>query len=127
MPFSSNATGFPSPADDHLETYLDLNRHLIVHPSTTFFMRFQGAAMLQAGIRHGDLLIVDRSISPTDGRVVVAAIDDELAVRRLQVRGDRIYLLSENPNYKKILISEDNELQIWGVVSYVIHCLGRLQ
>ncbi len=123
----SGTTGFPSPADDHLETYLDLNRHLILHPAATFFMRFQGAAMLQAGIRHGDLLIVDRALSPTDGRIVVAAIDDELAVRRLQIKGDHICLLAENPSYKTIFITEDHELQIWGVVSYVIHCLGRLQ
>lgn len=77
--------GFPSPADDYIEGKLDLNRHLIKHPAATFFVRVTGNSMTGAGIHSGDLLIVDRSLEPTDGHVVVAVLDGELTVKRLQM------------------------------------------
>ena len=117
------SAGFPSPADDYLEGHLDLNRYLIAQPTATFFMRFEGEPMIESGLHQGDLLIVDRSIDPIDGKIVVAAIDGDLTVRRLQLRGRAIQLLSENPNCQTIYVSKDSEFQIWGVITYVIRAL----
>lgn len=115
--------GFPSPADDYIEGKLDLNRHLIKHPAATFFVRVTGHSMTGAGIHSGDLLIVDRSIEPTDGHVVVAVLDGELTVKRLQ-RGQGVTrLLAENPIYRPIEITEQQTIEIWGVVTNVIHPL----
>jgi DNA polymerase V len=132
IPLFSTAisAGFPSPADDHLEAHLDLNRYLIAQPTATFFMRFEGDAMLESGLYQGDLLIVDRSISPVDGKIVVAAIDGDLTVRRLRLQGRAIQLLSENPNCQTISVSKNSEFEIWGVITYVIramHSPCRLQ
>lgn len=115
------AAGFPSPATDHLDRRLDLNEHLLLHPQASFFMRVKGDSMIGAGIHDGDLLIVDRSLEATSGRVVVAAIDGELTVKRLRRRGKHIVLQPENPAYSEISVSEDRTLDIWGVVAYVIH------
>lgn len=115
------AAGFPSPATDHVERRLDLTEHLVLHPETTFFMRVKGDSMTGAGIHDGDLLVVDRSLEPASGRVVVAALDGELTVKRLQRRQGRIMLKSENPAYPAITVGEDRDLQIWGVVAYVVH------
>lgn len=117
------AAGFPSPADDHLEAHLDLNRYLISQPTATFFMRFEGEPMLESGLQQGDLLIVDRSIAPTDSKIVVAAIDGDLVVRRVQRNRRQLQLLSENPSCQTISITKDTEFQIWGVVTYVIRNL----
>jgi DNA polymerase V len=118
------AAGFPSPADDYADERIDLNRHLIRHKEATFFLRVQGDSMLGAGIHDGDLLIVDRAITATDGKVVIAALDGELTVKRLSVRGDTVRLLPENPAYPVIEVSQDQELVIWGVVTNVIHALS---
>ncbi|MGA0032216.1 MAG: LexA family protein, partial [Burkholderiales bacterium] len=92
-----------------------------LHPEATFFMRVKGDSMTGAGIHDGDLLVVDRSLEPASGRVVVAALDGELTVKRLQRRQGRITLKSENPAYPAITVGEDRDLQIWGVVAYVVH------
>lgn len=115
------AAGFPSPAADHLDRRLDLNEYLLLHPQATFFMRVKGDSMTGAGIHDGDLLIVDRSLEPVTGRVVVAALDGELTVKRLQRGRGRVMLKSENPAYPDIVVTEDRELQVWGVVAYVVH------
>jgi len=129
--FSSTiSAGFPSPADDLLEDCLDLNRYLINQPTATFFMRFEGEPMLESGLQHGDLLIVDRSVEPTDSKIVVAVIDDELVVRRVKQNRRQMWLLSENPNCQTIYITKDTEFQIWGVVTHAIrtlHSTRRLQ
>jgi DNA polymerase V len=132
LPLFSNSisAGFPSPADDHLEDRLDLNRYLISQPASTFFMRFEGEPMLESGLQQGDLLIVDRSVDPTDSKIVVAAINGELVVRRVRQSRRQLRLLSENPNCPTICITKDTEFQIWGVVTYVIrtlHGTRRLQ
>jgi len=113
--------GFPSPATDHLDRRLDLNEHLVLHPQASFFMRVKGDSMTGAGIHDGDLLIVDRSLEAVPGRVVVAAIDGELTVKRLRRSRDRIVLQSENPAYPGIIIDGERTLEIWGVVAYVVH------
>lgn len=115
--------GFPSPADDYMEGKLDLHRHLVRNEAATFFLRAHGESMLGAGIHDGDLLVVDRSLEARHNRVVIAALDGELTVKRLVIRQQRAYLAPENPEFAEIDITEREHLHIWGVVSYVIHKL----
>ena len=115
--------GFPSPADDYLEGKLDLNRHLIKHPAATFFVRVTGDSMIGAGIHSGDLLVVDRSLEPADKNVVVAVLDGELTVKRLFKQNGILRLLPENRNYQPIEITPQQTIEIWGVVTSVIHAL----
>jgi len=123
IPFFSSRVqaGFPSPADDHLEDTLDLNKYLIHHEESTFFVRAQGDSMLDAGIYPGDILVVDKSLDAKNGKIVIAVVDGEFTVKRLQRYQNKIKLKSENPNYKDIDIKKENELTIWGVVTSVIH------
>ena len=120
---SKVSAGFPSPADDYLEGELDLNEHLIAHPAATFFVRVSGDSMIGAGIHPEDILIVDRSLTPTSGRVVVVALDGELTVKRLKITPNGVQLVSENPNYPPTTLDDDRELHVWGVVTSVIHPL----
>ena len=122
--FSSTVSaGFPSPADDFLEKKLDLNEHLIQHPAATFFVRASGDSMIGAGIHSGDLLIVDRSLTPRTNHIVIAVLEGELTVKRLKKKGDRLFLCAENQAYKPIEVTEDNNFNVWGVVTNVIHDL----
>jgi DNA polymerase V len=118
---SSVPAGFPSPADDHLESELDLNEYLIDHPAETFFVRAKGDSMQQAGIFDNDLLIVDRSLNPKDNDIVIAAVGGELTVKRLCIKHGQPWLLPANPNYQPIAIKEGSELYVWGVVVHAIH------
>ena len=113
--------GFPSPADDYLAGQLDLNAHLIKHPAATFLMRAAGDSMLRAGIHPGDILVVDRSLEPRHGRIVIAAVEGRLTVKRLQKNQDGLMLLPENDAYMPIPVNQDNHVEIWGVVTNVIH------
>jgi DNA polymerase V len=115
--------GFPSPADDYIARRLDLNEHLIRHPAATFFVRVAGDSMTGAGINDGDILVVDRSLEPADGKVVIAVVDGELVVKRLRRRGDDWLLLAESEGYPPIRAGEDGEFEVWGVVTSVIHSL----
>lgn len=115
--------GFPSPADDYVEKKLDLHAHIVRNEAATFFLRAHGESMLGAGIHDGDLLVVDRSLSATHNKVVIAALDGELTVKRLVLQNSRVYLAPENPDYAEVDITEREHLHIWGVVSYVIHKL----
>lgn len=117
------AAGFPSPADDYIEGRLDLNRHLIKHPAATFFVRVSGDSMIDAGIHHGDLLVVDRSLDAVDGNVIVAALDGELTVKRLFKQGEILRLLPANTDYQPIEILTQQTFEIFGVVTNVIHAL----
>ena len=120
--FSSHiSAGFPSPADDHLAAKLDLNEHLIQNPAASFFLKASGDSMINAGIHDGDILLVDKRIEPTNGKVVIAAIDGALTVKRLIEEKNQKILRAENENYKDIQITEEQELVIWGVVTNVIH------
>jgi DNA polymerase V len=123
LPIYSNrvTAGFPSPADDHMEGKLDLNTHLIKHPSATFFVKATGDSMIGAGIHEGDILVVDRSLEARNGKVVIAAIDGNLTVKRLKKSGNDMFLSPENNNYKPIKLTENNDVVIWGVVTNVIH------
>ena len=115
--------GFPSPADDDLDNQLDLNEHLIHNPAATFFVRVAGDSMINSGIHSGDILIVDRSIEAADGKVVVAAVNGELTVKRLRrdTTKQAIQLLPENDSYPPITVTPDEDIIIWGVVTNVIH------
>ncbi len=118
---SKVSAGFPSPADDYLECKLDLNTHLIQHPSATFFVKTSGDSMINAGIQSGDMLIVDRSLEPAHGKIVIAAIHGELTVKRLSRQNGRVMLMPENSNFVPIDITDAQEVVIWGVVTHVIH------
>jgi DNA polymerase V len=123
--FSSKVqAGFPSPADDHIEKYLDLNTHLIKHPAATFFVIATGDSMRDAGIQSGDLLLVDRALEATHHKIVVVALNGELTVKRLCREKNRIRLLPAHPDYPIIDIAEPQEVVIWGVVTHVIHSTG---
>lgn len=113
--------GFPSPADDYVEDYLDLNKLLIQNKSATFFLRVKGDSMINAGIHNGDIIVVDRSVEPVDGSVVVAVVDSELTVKRLVWRNGIAELHAENPKYAPIRFKEGQELTIWGVVTSAVH------
>jgi DNA polymerase V len=117
------AAGFPSPADDFIDRSLDLNEHLAPHPAATFFVRVSGDSMQGANVRSGDILVVDRSLEPADGKVVVAALDGELTVKRIRAKAGRLFLAPENPDFPAIEVGPEASLEIWGVVTYVIHKL----
>jgi DNA polymerase V len=113
--------GFPSPADSHIESQLDLNDFLIRHPSATFFVRVAGDSMTGAGIHSGDILIVDRSLAPVDKKIVIAIVNGELTVKRLRRANDQLWLVPENSSHPPLLMNDDSELEIWGVVTTVLH------
>lgn len=123
LPLSNDAVpaGFPSPAEEYLEKTLDLNEHLIRRPEATFFVRVSGDSMMGAGIHHDDILIVDRGKTAVPGNVVIAFVDGEFTVKRLQRTETGIELAPENPDYDAIPINEEMDFQIWGVVEHVIH------
>jgi len=118
---ASVEAGFPSPADDHLERGIDLNEELIRNPAATFLVRVKGDSMRDAGIHSGDVLIVDKSLAPTDRKIVVAMIDGNFTVKRFRKRGAQVFLEAENPEFPPIEVTEGQELSIFGVVSYIIH------
>ena len=118
---ASVEAGFPSPADDHLERGIDLNEELIRNPAATFLVRVKGESMRDAGIHAGDVLIVDKSLTPTDRKIVVAMIDGNFTVKRFRKRGGQVFLEAENPEFPPIEVTEGQELSIFGVVTYIIH------
>lgn len=116
------AAGFPSPAEDYVSSQLDLNEHLIKHPAATFLVRASGSSMVDAGIHENDILVVDRSCPPVSGKIVIAAIDGQLTVKRLHKKLDGQFVLkAEHPDHPPIVVNEDSDVHIWGVVTYIIH------
>lgn len=116
--------GFPSPADDHAIERIDLNAVLIRHPQATFLMRVSGASMREAGIDDGDVVLVDRAITPVHGHIVVAVIDGEFTVKRLWRRGEQLRLKAANPTYPDIVPRPDQTIEVWGVVTSAIKQLS---
>lgn len=112
--------GFPSPAQDYIDKALDLNEHLIKNETATFIVKVASLSMLNAGIDIDDELIVDRSLDAKHGDIVVALIDNDFTVKRLMIEESRKWLKAENPEYKNIYLSEEQELIIWGVVTCII-------
>ena len=119
------SAGFPSPAEDHIEIGIDLNRYLIKNPISTFFLRVSGNSMNNAGIYNNDLLIIDRSINPIPGNIVVALLDGEFTLKRLVKKQNSYYLKADKENYPAINLYEYIEIQIWGVAIYSIHELQK--
>ena len=113
--------GFPSPATDYIEDGLDLNEYLVRHKAASFMFKVQGHSMRDAGIVDGDKVVVDRSIEPQHNQIVIAVVDGEFTCKRLYKRAGRIRLIAENPEFPAMDFSDGQELQIWGVVTNVIH------
>lgn len=118
------AAGRPSPAEDDVDSTLDLNEHLVRHPDSTYYVEVEGDSMVASGIHDGDILIVDRSVEPAEGSIVIAALDGELTVKRIGRNGDALRLEPASPHHSPIEVSSDNDLVIWGVVRHVIHDLS---
>ena len=123
MPYFENgvSAGFPSPAEDHMHSKIDLNNLLIENPSATYYVRVNGDSMLGAGILSGDLLIVDRSIEVSNNCIVVAHLDGEFTVKRIKKIKKKIFLQAENNNYKPIEITKEMDFELFGVVAHAIH------
>lgn len=114
------SAGFPSPAADFMENNIDLNKELSENPLATFYIKVKGNSMIDAGIEDKDVLIVDRSIEPQDNKIAICYIDGEFTVKRIKLEKDCLYLMPENSNYTPIKVTEENQLIIWGIVTYVI-------
>jgi len=115
------SAGFPSPAEDHLDSSLDLNEYLIKHPSATFYIYAKGHSMNDVGIYDGDVMIVDRALEAKSKDIIIAVINGEFTVKRIYIKNNSIYLIPENKTFKSILIEDDMDFQIWGVVTHTIH------
>ena len=113
--------GFPSPAEDFLEKRLDLNEFLIKNQASTFLARVKGNSMVKAGIFDGDILVIDRSVEPSHGRIVLGVLNGEFTVKRIEKKGNKVILKPENDKYSPIELTHEMNFQIWGVVTYAIH------
>jgi DNA polymerase V len=118
---TANATGFGAAADDYMERGIDLNEQLVKNKPATFFMRVSGDAMIGAGIHDGDVVIVDRSLKAVSGKVVIAILNGEMLIRRLDKAFNKIRLIPETPGLAPIEVEPLAEFAVWGVVTYVIH------
>nr|HPR59388.1 translesion error-prone DNA polymerase V autoproteolytic subunit [Prolixibacteraceae bacterium] len=112
--------GFPSPAQDFLDLSIDLNKELVHNPSATFFGRVKGESMRDAGINDGDLVIIDKSLPPRDGKIAVCYLDGEFTMKRIKTEKDCCWLMPANADFKPIKVTPDNDFVIWGIVVHVI-------
>ncbi len=117
------SAGFPSPADDYIDLRLDLNQLLIKNPSATFFVRVSGDSMINAGILDGDILTVDRSLLPEEGKIVIAAINGECTVKRISYKNNCLFLIPENEAYQPIVITHHDSFDIWGIVTAIVRTI----
>jgi len=122
LPLASDhiSAGFPSPASDFTDRSIDLNKQLIQHPASTFFGRVKGQSMKDEGINDGDLLIIDKSLPPDDGKIAVCFIDGEFTVKRIKLDKDCCWLMPANDAYRPIKVTAENDFLIWGIVTHVI-------
>ncbi|RKE99003.1 LexA family protein [Ichthyenterobacterium magnum] len=114
------SAGFPSPADDFKEFKISLDRTLVKNKEATFYAKVSGQSMIGAGLDDGDLLVVDKSLNPENNKIAVCFIDGEFTVKRLKVTTEGIYLQPENPAYDPILVTDENNFHVWGIVTHVI-------
>ena len=123
VPFyqSNVPAGFPSPAENFMDLDLSLQDYLVQNPSATFCVRVTGDSMKNAGISSGDVMIVDRALEPKNNTIVLAVLDGEFTVKRIQKKGDDLFLNPENKDFKAIQITEEMNFQVWGVVTHIIH------
>lgn len=126
-PFFSEsvAAGFPSPTTGEINGTLDLNQLCVRHPAATYFVRVRGNSMTGASIDDGDILVVDRSLTPTHGNIVIAAIAGEFTVKRLEQRNGKHWLVPANPDYAPVEISQEEMANIFGVVTYAIKAMAN--
>jgi DNA polymerase V len=117
------SAGFPSPAEDFIDKKLDLNEYLIRNQPATFLVRVQGNSMENAGILDGDILVVDRSLEPSSGKIVIGVIDGEFTVKRIVKKSGRFFLQPENETFTPIEITPEMDFKIWGIVTFAIHKL----
>lgn len=113
--------GFPSPAADFEESPLNLHDYVVKNAPATFFVRVKGDSMKGASIFSGDLLVVDRSITPGNGHIIIACLNGGMIIKRLKLKHGGVYLVSDNSSYRPIKVSEDHDFKVWGVVTYCIH------
>lgn len=112
---------FPSPADDFAEKRLDITDLLIPHPTSTYFMRISGEAMIGVGIQDGDIVVVDRALSTSDFSIIIAQLDKEFLVRRLRIRDGKRWLVPANTAYPTIEVTTRKDFEVWGVVTWLLH------
>jgi DNA polymerase V len=122
LPFISSGikAGFPSPAADFDGNKISLDNVLVKNREATFYAKASGNSMIGAGIDDGDILVIDKSLEPQNNKVAVCFIDGEFTIKRIKIEKDCVYLMPENKNYQPIKVTEENELIIWGIVTYVI-------
>lgn len=112
--------GFPSPAQDYISEYIDLNRELVKHPAATFYGRVAGESMIEEGIEPGDLLVIDRSIEPADGDLCVCCLDGEFTLKRIRLIPGAVWLVPSNESFDPILVTPEHQFEVWGVVTHTI-------
>ena len=117
----SVSAGFPSPAEDYLDLDLNLHDYLVQNPAATFCVRANGDSMINANIKSGDVMVVDRALDPTNNSIVLAVLDGEFTVKRIKKSSDELYLMPANENYQPVKVTSDIDFQIWGVVTFIIH------
>ncbi len=117
------SAGFPSPADDFKEIRISLDKELVKNKEATFYARVSGDSMVGAGLDNNDLIVIDRSLNPENGKIAICQIDGDFTVKRIKKEKNKLYLIPENKKYKPIELKEENELIIWGIVTYVIKSL----
>jgi DNA polymerase V len=122
LPFVVNgiSAGFPSPALDFEDARIDLNKELIKHPLSTYYGRVKGVSLKNAGIDDGDIMVIDKSLRPTHGKIAVCFLDGEFTAKRILIENDKVILMPENDDYKPIIVTPENNFVVWGIVVYVI-------
>ena len=111
--------GFPSPANDFLKDKIDLNKYVSLHPDATYYAKVNGLSM-EGEFSDGDLIVIDKSLDPIDGKIAVCYIDGDFTVKRIKIEGNKCLLIPTNSDFPTIEVTESNQFQIWGVVSYVV-------
>lgn len=112
--------GFPSPAEDFKTDKISLDVALVKNKETTFYARVKGESMIDADMDEGDILIIDKSLEPTDGKIAVCMVDGEFTVKKIKVDKDCLWLIPYNKRFRPIRITEDNDFLVWGIVTYII-------
>lgn len=122
LPFADEGiqAGFPSPAQDYINESIDLNREIVHHPAATFYGRVRGDSMIGENITEGDILVIDRSIEPSDGDLAVCCLDGDFTLKRIRLEKNRVWLVPANEQYDPILVTPDRRMEVWGVVTYTI-------
>lgn len=117
--------GFPSPAEDYIRETIDLNKHLIPHPTSTFYARVVGDSMIEEGIEENDMLVIDRSLQPEEGDLAVCCLDGEFTLKRIHILDEGVALMPSNQNYKPIIVAPDDDFTVWGIVTHTIKANRR--